>query len=89
MNVKLIKLVAVPALLLLLAGCVKDHQCKCVTENVPDDGALKIMTVGSSVSCDDIKEMSVERHAVDSATNSRSLVRQEVRTVSCREYGGN
>ena len=75
------------AAVLLVAGCSKTHQCKCATTDVPDDGVLKIMTVGPSIGCGDIRQMAFEIHVVDSSTRSHSLERREVHEVECRNYG--
>lgn len=73
--------------ILLAVGCSKSHQCKCVTTDVNDDGALKLITVGGGTGCDDITEWAYEIQVVDSAARSHSLARRETHTVKCREYG--
>lgn len=69
------------------AGCSKEHQCKCVTTDVPDNGFVKLLTVGGGLDCESITELAVERPAVDSVTQAHTLERVEVHTVTCREYG--
>ena len=82
---KIVMLMAACAVLIFAAGCNKDHQCKCVTTDVPDDGTLKIFEVSSSISCESITEMAFEEHVA--AEGGGSLQRVDVHTVSCREYG--
>lgn len=72
--------------LLALCSCGKDRQCKCVTTDVEDDGILKIVVVDHQMKCDDITEMGFERKEVDQETNTQTLVRYEMHTVSCRDY---
>lgn len=79
-------LYAVAALCMVLAACGKEHQCKCTTTDVPDDGLLKLMTIDGGMSCDDIHTMGYEVHVVDSTDGSHSLVRIEMHEVSCRDY---
>lgn len=68
-----------------LSSCSKEHQCKCVTTDVQDDGLLKYFVVEGSISCEDITEMSFEEHI--SVEGGTSLHRVEVHKVSCRSYG--
>lgn len=68
-----------------LSACGKEHQCKCVTTDVEDDGLLKYFVIDGSISCDDITEMAFEEHV--SVEGGTSLHRVEVHKVSCREYG--
>lgn len=68
-----------------LSSCSKEHQCKCVTTDVPDDGLLKYFVVEGSIACEDITEMAFEEHV--STENGTSLHRVEVHKVSCRSYG--
>jgi hypothetical protein len=68
-----------------LAGCSKEHQCKCVTTDVQDDGLLKYFVVEGSIACEDITEMAFEEHV--SVEGGTSLQRVEVHKVSCRSYG--
>lgn len=82
---KKIVLTFVAALALLAVGCSKEHQCKCVTTDVEDDGLLKYFVVDGSISCDDITEMAFEEHI--SVEGGTSLHRVEVHKVSCRDYG--
>lgn len=74
------------AAMALLCACGKEHQCKCVTTDVPDDGLLKIMTVDAGLGCDDIHTMGFEVHITDSTTGAHTLTRQEMHEVSCRDY---
>ncbi len=71
----------------LLTACSKEHQCKCVTTDVPDNGFVKLLTVGGGLDCESITEWAVEKPAVDSVTQAHTLERVDVHTVSCREYG--
>lgn len=75
------------ALALLAVGCNKEHQCKCVTTDVPDDGRLKLLTVRGDMSCADITEWAVEKHAIDSVTHEQTLIRIDSSKVNCRDYG--
>lgn len=86
MKKTIVRILALAAVL-LAAGCSKTHQCKCATTDVPDDGVLKIMTVGPSIGCSDIRQMAFEIHVVDSGTRSHALERREVHEVECRAYG--
>ena len=57
-----------------LAGCSKEHQCKCVTTDIE-----------GSVSCEDITEMAFEEHvSVEGGTTLRTV---DVHKVNCRSYG--
>lgn len=78
---------AMATVMVATVGCSKSHQCKCVTTDVPDDGLLKLLTVGGSTGCDDIKEWALEEYVVDSVARVRSIVRKEVHQVECRDYG--
>lgn len=71
---------------LCLASCGKEHQCKCVTTDVPDDGLLKIMNIDGGLDCEDIHVMGFEVHTTDSVDGSHSLARTEMHDVSCRDY---
>lgn len=64
-----------------LSSCSKEHQCKCVTTDVEDDGLLKYFVVEGSIACEDITEMAFEEH------HDGSLREVEVHKVSCRRYG--
>lgn len=68
-----------------LSSCSKEHQCKCVTTDVPDDGLLKYFVVEGSIACEDITEMAFEEHV--SVEGGTSLDTVEVHKVSCRSYG--
>lgn len=68
-------------------GCTKEHQCKCMTTDVEDDGFVKLLTVDGSLKCESITEMAEERPAVDSVSGNHTLERVKVHTLSCREYG--
>lgn len=68
-----------------LSGCGKEHQCKCVTTDVEDDGLLKYFVVEGSIACEDITEMAFEEHVA--TEGGTSLQRVEVHKVSCRSYG--
>lgn len=70
---------------LALAGCSKEHQCKCVTTDVEDDGNLKVFVLEGSIACEDIKEMALEEHV--SVEGGTTLTRVEVHKVDCRSYG--
>lgn len=72
--------------LLALASCGKQRQCKCVTTDVPDDGLLKVLVVDNGIKCEDITEMGFERKDVDSVSGQQTLSRYEMHTVSCRDY---
>ena len=78
---------ALAVLALFAASCAKDHQCKCETTDITDDGLLKIMTVAGSLSCDAISQMGFEVKYVDTASNVQSLRREEVHSVKCIDYG--
>lgn len=68
-----------------LAGCSKEHQCKCVTTDIEDDGNLKVFVLEGSVSCEDITEMAFEEHvSVEGGTTLRTV---DVHKVNCRSYG--
>ena len=68
----------------LVQGCTREHQCLCHHDE--DGGHMQFLTVDRSLKCDDITEMSVERHIIDSVTGTPTLERVEVHKVSCREY---
>lgn len=68
-----------------LAGCSKEHQCKCETTDVEDDGTLKVFVLEGSISCEDITEMAFEKHV--SIEGGTTLERYEVHKVKCRSYG--
>lgn len=77
------------AVVVALAGCAKDRQCKCVTTDVPDDGKPKILVVDAAMRCSDITQMGFEEKYVDTTDithPSHSLRRTEVHQVSCRDY---
>ena len=78
--------VLLAAATMTLASCSKEHQCKCVTTDVPDSGLLQILTVDDGLECEGIKQMAIERHIVTSDGHF-SLERIENHTVKCREYG--
>lgn len=73
------------ALTLVMAGCAKDKQCKCVTTDVPDDGLLKVLVVDGGMKCSDITEMAIEQKVQDENGNY-TLRRNEVHKVKCRDY---
>ncbi|MBR1766920.1 MAG: hypothetical protein IJ745_07815 [Bacteroidales bacterium] len=75
----------VAAGVMLLVACGKEHQCKCVTTDVPDDGTLKVLVMDGSISCDDIKEMAFEEHVTSGGGNRLRTV--DVHQVECRSYG--
>ena len=68
-----------------LSSCSKEHQCKCVTTDIEDDGNLKVFVLEGSVSCEDITEMAFEEHV--SVEGGTSLRRVDVHKVKCRDYG--
>lgn len=84
MKKKAIYLVA--ALCLVFVACGKEHQCKCTTTDIPDDGLLKLLTIDGGMDCEDIHTMGFEVHYVDSTDGSHSLMRTEMHDVSCRDY---
>ena len=67
-----------------LAGCSKEHQCKCVTTDVQDDGLLKVLVVDNNIKCEDISVMGFEIKTTNE--EGQTLERTEMHTVSCREY---
>lgn len=85
--IKKLLLAAMAALTLTAVACNKEHQCKCTTTSVPDDGRLKLLTVRGSMKCEDITEWAIERHAIDSVTHEQTLARTDTSKVRCREYG--
>ena len=85
----ILKCVAAVAMLLplvALSSCSKEHQCKCVPTDVPDDGLLQILVVDRGMSCDDITMLAFERHIVTDDGHF-SLERTDVHPVMCRDYG--
>ena len=82
---KRILFLAAAGLCLVMAGCSKEHRCKCTTTDVEDDGLLKIITIDGHLSCDDIAEMGLENKIV-TEDGVQSLERVEMHTVNCRDY---
>lgn len=76
--------VAATIFLFAAAACTREHQCRCSHEG--DGGHMQYLTVDRSLSCDDITEMSIERHIIDSVTGTPTLERVEIHKVSCHEY---
>ena len=91
---KILYIFAVAAVLMTVAGCKKDHQCKCFTTGerpdgtiIPDDSAnVKILFVGGSISCDKIKEMAYEETYYDSHDSAILVHHVDVLKVNCRDY---
>ncbi|MBR4772816.1 MAG: hypothetical protein IK010_00110 [Bacteroidales bacterium] len=79
------KILPLMIVVLSLAGCAKDKQCKCVTTDVPDDGLLKVLVVDGGMKCSDIVEMAIEVKDRDENGNY-TLRRTEVHKVKCRDY---
>lgn len=77
-------LFAAVACCLFAVGCTREHQCRCTHEG--DGGHMQFLTVDRSLKCDDITEMSIERHIIDSTTGVPTLERVDVHEVSCHEY---
>ncbi|MBR4505287.1 MAG: hypothetical protein IKP21_00745 [Bacteroidales bacterium] len=71
-------------LALLAVACNKEHQCKCNFEG--DNNRMQFLTVDRGLKCDDITEMAIERHVIDSVTGTPTLERVEMHKVSCHEY---
>lgn len=79
------KILPLMIVVLSLAGCAKDKQCKCITTDEPDDGLLKVLVVDGNMKCSDIVEMAVEVKDRDENGNY-TLRRTEVHKVKCRDY---
>ena len=77
-------LAAAVLFLLAAASCTREHQCRCSHEG--DGGHMQFLTVERPMHCEDITEMSIERHIIDSTTGTPTLERIEVHKVSCHEY---
>lgn len=71
--------------MLTLVGCNKEHQCKCETTDIEDDGNLKVFVVEGSIACEDITEMAFEEHV--SVEGGSTLQRVEIHKVKCRSFG--
>lgn len=69
---------------LLLPACTREHQCRC--SHSEDGGHMMFFTVDRSLKCEDITEMSIERHIIDSTNGTPTLERIEVHQLSCHEY---
>ena len=78
-------LIPVALLALTVAGCSKEHSCKCTI----DDEVVAhepVMIVDGGLKCSDIKEMAVEvKYTTDDGVHT--LQRTEVHKVTCREQG--
>lgn len=72
--------------LVCLAGCGKEHQCKCEKTDV-DAGYDEnmVFVLDGSIDCENITEMAFEEHV--SSEGGTSLRRVEVHKVKCRSYG--
>lgn len=72
---------------MVLAGCGKEHQCKCEKTDAPDDVTEQnmVFVLEGSVSCENITEMAFEEHV--SVEGGTTLRRVEVHKVKCRSYG--
>lgn len=71
----------------MLTGCGKEHQCKCLKTDL-EEGAFDenmVFVLDGSIDCDNITEMAFEEHV--SVEGGTSLRRVEVHKVKCRSYG--
>ena len=73
-------------ILLVLTGCAKDRQCRCVyTEG--DDDRLKVFFVDPAIHCEDITEMAVEEKVT--IDGEHTLQRTDYHSVRCRDFHSN
>lgn len=71
-------------MLLSLAGCAKEHQCKCeATESSSSE--QRILTVDGQMKCESITEMGFEVKYVTEG-GEHSVRRVDMQKVSCRNY---
>lgn len=83
------KFIIAAVLLVFLAACHKEHQCKCDVTDSASNGKLQLLTVDNGLKCEDITEMAVEKMIVDSVTGDHTFTRIEIQHLSCREYAEN
>lgn len=69
---------------LLVAGCAKEHQCKCETAEA-GNASQRILTIDGQMKCESITELGVEEKYV-TADGVHSLRRTEMQKVNCRPY---
>lgn len=83
---KIIYSLSAAALLLAASSCGKEHQCKCVFPDLPDEPNEYNVFVVEGIDCEDITEMAYE-HAVHADGGGYTLERYDVRKVECRSHG--
>lgn len=84
MKKRTILLGLIAAVVLLVQGCAKEHQCKCTATDVQND-LLKVLTVDKGMKCESVTEMGFEVKEV-TTDGVHSLRRTEMHPVKCREY---
>ncbi|MBP3763776.1 MAG: hypothetical protein J6I49_07870 [Bacteroidales bacterium] len=73
-------------LLLALAACGKQHECKCTfDEELEGDSKHNVFTV-DGIDCAGITEMALE-HVVPDGQGGNRFERYEVRKITCRDHG--
>lgn len=71
--------------MLTLAGCGREHQCKCTYSNNPNDDQYKVFVVDGSIACEDLVMMGYEEHVATEGVNS--LHRVDTVRITCRDFG--
>ncbi len=69
---------------LAVAGCAKEHQCKCEATETADT-EQRILTVDGQMKCESITELGFEEKYV-AEDGTHSLRRVQMQKVSCRNY---